>query len=170
MTPRDDLDRWLLSESQRDDDLADAAFARVMRDLPAFRPAHEFTDAVLAAWRQRQRAIRHRRIELIGVVLLCVASVAVGLITFQHLGSSIVDIGAGLLSRTLWTLVAFLHASARFWSVAQRMSSVTATVLSNQIGAFTLFALEIVAIGSLLMLRRVLRGFHDDDRSMEAWT
>jgi len=167
---RHDLDEWLTSEAEQDDDRAETAFASAMRVLPAIDPPSGFADSVLACWVARRKAARRLRIvQAAAIVVFGTISAVVLAALLRDTGASILGLAGSMLARAVVSLAAFARTMIHVSSVVGRLGQLSLTVFGSGTVTASLLILELVALTALLSLRRLARmnGRHS---SMEAWT
>jgi len=155
--------RWLAAERDNDDAAADAAFARLLSQLPRVEANPDFAARTApAAWNVRARRRLVTRLgRLTAVFLIGAASLAVAYESLALIMAGMVR-GAVLLSRAVvWLLVA-INEGVTWWSIAQRAATSIGQVLTTPASATALVVVEIVAACSLVAFHWLLRREHRD--------
>ena len=156
---RTSTEQWLLSEQQDLDDAADAAFAQAFAALPDVEPSAGFVQrATEAAWLARER---QRRIVGLGALAASVPMVvAVGAAAYGMFGLPggwLVAGAATLATNSAVSFIVAVSTAVEWWLATARASSAVAGIMTTPQSAVALLGIELVGLGALYMLQRLLR-------------
>ncbi len=157
--------RWLTAEHGNDEAAAEAAFARLLSELPRVEASPDFTArAVRSAWRARARRRLVTRLGRVAAVLLVGAA---GLaVVYESLALIMAGMmrGAVLLSRAVvWSIVA-VNDGVTWWSIAQRAAVGIGQVVTTPASATVLIVVEIIAASAIYAFQWLLRQEHQDSQ------
>jgi hypothetical protein len=167
---RHDLDEWLASEAEQDDDRAETAFASAMRTLPPITLPSGFADSVMANWSARRKAARRlRMVQAAAIVVFGTISAVVLAAAVVDASASVVGLAGSMLVRAVVSFAALARTMIHVSSIVSRLGELSSTVFGSGTVTASLLILEVVALTALISLRRLahMNGRHS---SMEAWT
>ena len=156
---RTSTDQWLLSEHHDLDDAADAAFVQVFAALPTVEPSASFVQrATEAAWLARTR---QRRTVGLGALAASIATVLVlGTAAYGMFGLPggwLVAAAATLATNSAVSFIVAVSTAVEWWLATARASSAVAGTMTTPQSAVALLGIELVGLGALYMLQRLLR-------------
>lgn len=155
---RTHTDAWLVAEQEGRDEAAEAAFDRVLTALPAIEPSPAFAARVAeAAW-----AARARRRRLVGLAAATagVALVAAAAVVVYAASGGVAWLLTATATAASGAVVSLLAAGvtlAGWWSAAAGTGRSLVTAVASPYSLAALVAIELVAVGALVMLHRLLR-------------
>jgi hypothetical protein len=162
---------WLRAERSGQDRLAEEAFARLMAELPPIEPGAGFVDgAAQAAWRARAR---HRAVARLA---RAAAALLVGLATlgaaylWGALATGLIARGAAGFSQGLVWLLASAGEGARWWWIADRISTAVSVAISSAPTAAAMVMVEIAALLALYAFRNLVLGKTETNESRKMQT
>lgn len=164
-TWRTDAERWLASEQEGQEDVAEAAFAQTFQALPRIEPSADFADRVVAAvWHAHGRRQRRRRwAQRIAALLVIAVGLAIGYTAIDYVDGSMATAGTAIASRVVLRLMVVASAGAWWWSLLARIGEGMNTALGTAQNMAALLALELIGMLALWTLRRLLQGEQDAD-------
>jgi hypothetical protein len=155
---RTSTEQWLSSEQQGLDDAADAAFAQVFAALPPVDPSADFIQrACEAAWVARRR---ERRITGFAALAACVAMVVTGAAvywTFGLPGGWVAASIATLVTNSAVSFIVAINTAVQWWFATVRAGNLVAGIMATPQSAVVLLGIELIGVGALYMLQRLLR-------------
>ena len=152
-------EHWLSNEEQGLDDAADAAFQHVFAAVPAVEPSSDFVRrTVEATWRARARRRRTVLVSsLAASVFVAVTAGATAYGVFGIAGGWLLTTAATLATNSAVSIIAAGTTAVEWWFATARAGSAVAGIVATPQSAVVLFAIELVGIAALYMLKRLLR-------------
>jgi hypothetical protein len=156
--PRDNLERWLASEHQGDDDIAEAAFARAVQTLPRIEARPGFADRVVAlAWRlERRRRMTVRLAWLAACLLLGAGASSVAYAVLAPRAAWLAEASAAILARSVAAFAAAAGLGLQWWSLSARIAATVQSVLATPQNTIALLGIELLGIVAFIGLKQLL--------------
>jgi hypothetical protein len=155
---RTSTEQWLSSDQQDLDDAADAAFVQVFAALPTVEPSAGFIQrATEAAWLARRR---ERRLAGYGALAACIAMVGAGAATYEIFGLPVGSLAASvatLVTNSAVSVIVAVNTAVQWWFATVRAGNVVAGIMATPQSAVVLLGIELIGLGALYMLQRLLR-------------
>jgi hypothetical protein len=156
---RTHAEAWLAAEERGHDEAAEAALEPVFAALPAVEPSAAFVArAVEAAWAARRR---RARLVALGSAAAAVVFAATGVIVLSAVlggrAAWLLPVAASAASGIVLSLLSAGVTAAGWWSAAADAGLALAAAFSNPYGVAALTVVELVAVGALAALHRLLR-------------
>lgn len=156
---RTHTDAWLVAEQEGRDEAAEAAFDRVLGALPAIEPSPVFAARVAeAAWAARAR--RRRLVGLAAATAGVALVAATAVVVYAASGGRVAWLLTATATAASGAVVSLLAAGvtlAGWWSAAAGTGRSLVTAVASPYSLAALVAIELIAVGALVMLHRLLR-------------
>lgn len=157
MPDREQLERWLLSEDEGQDDAADQAFAHLFAAVPKVEAGPAFVQRTVAeVWRRRARRRRILALGWAAAVIAAAGGVAVASVAAAPASAWAVKTGVRLLSHAGPWLIAYATEAMNLWSVVARIGGHVAAALATPPRAAAIVGVELVGILAFFALQRLV--------------
>jgi hypothetical protein len=162
---------WLRAEHSGQEALAERVFARLIAEMPPIEPGVGFVDgAVQAAWRARARHCAVARLASVAAALLVGLATVGSIYLWGALAAGLIARGAAGFSQGLVWLLASAGEGARWWWIADRISTAVSVAISSAPTAAAMVTVEIAAVLALYAFRNLVLGKTETNESRKMQT